>query len=517
MKKPFLLIAVSILLGFAVQAQNYSITPGKEFTPPADSKWAGYAGENNTSVFLLRIKTRGRGTKYFIESIDKKTLQKQYETELPLEEEAHVPLDPNFLDMRTFCLNDKVYICFAGFDKDQKMNKYFIKTMDANGHLGSMQEIISTTDKFTMICDLSEDKTKLLLVTELPWSGGKQNTAATLFDASSMEKKWTKQLPDEYKDSKLETYFYNIDNNGTLSFLFNYVVDAEAKKYGIGAGFMAINAQKARLYPLPNEKGHSIENGRTLVTNDNKFIFTGLFKENVTPDPAVTQNMKPKEKIKYETELDKKKRAGIFSYLVDMNTGTVKTQFEFFPDDVAQKLAYQQGLVSAGAGNKFYTASQLVTMNGDFYLIENHKYVISGDAVTTFEREFIVSKINSRGEISWTKVFPKNTANNLNTFNVMTHDNSLYLFYLEHPKNLDKWTIDNYVPEKYADIKNYNGSVVVGLEINPDGTATRKKIYENSGWCYDPQPFNILLEKDNSLMLRMINRGDERFDVIRIQ
>lgn len=514
--KKALLFLLLFSAGIALRAQNYSITPGKEFSPPNDSKWGGYAGENSNSVFLFRFRTKGKGNRYFIECIDKKTLQKQYETELLLEDEAHVPLDPNYIAMRTFCLDDKVYICFSGYDKDQKLNKYFIKTMDANGHPGAMTEVLSTTDKFTMICDMSDDKTKLLLVAELPWANGKQNTLATLFDASNMQKKWSKQLPDEYKDSKIETYYYNIDNNGTLSFLYNYIADAEKKQLGIGVGFMASNAQKAKMYVLPNEKNHSIENGRTMVAND-KFIFTGLFKENVTPDASVTNGMSKKEQAKYTAELERKKRAGIFSYLVDMNTGAVKTQFEFFPDDVAKKLDYAQGLVTAGAGNKFYTASQLVTMNNDFYLFENHKYTISGDNVVTYEREFIVTRITSKGEISWTKIFPKNTAGNLNTFNVMTHDNSVYAFYLEHPKNLKNSTIDNYDPTKYADIKNYNGSIVVGLEINPDGTATRKQVYENDGWCYDPQPFNILLEKDNSLMLRMINHGDERFDVIRIQ
>jgi len=228
--------------------------------------------------------------------------------------------------------------------------------------------------------------------------------------------------------------------------------------------------------------------------------------------------MKPRDVTKLTKQLEEKKRAGTFSYLVDNNAGTVTTRFEFFPDDVAQKLAYKQGLVSEGAGNKYYTASQLVEMNGEFYLFENHKYTISGDRSSiTYEREFIVSKINSKGEVSWIKIFPKNTADNLNTFNIMTHDNSVYVFYLEHPKNLERSTIDNYEPTKYNDIKNYNGSVLVGLQINPDGSAVRKQIYENSGWCYDPQPQNILLEKDNALMLRMINRGDERFDVIRIQ
>jgi hypothetical protein len=76
--------------------------------------------------------------------------------------------------------------------------------------------------------------------------------------------------------------------------------------------------------------------------------------------------------------------------------------------------------------------------------------------------------------------------------------------------------LETYVPEKYKEIKNYNGSAVVALEISSDGSAKRTKIFDNKGWCYDPQPFNILIEKDNSLLMRMINRDKERFDVIKV-
>lgn len=517
MKHLLLFLITLFFIANTSLAQSYNISNGQEFSPPKDSRWAGYAGENSTNIFILRIKTRGKGTKYFIESVEKKTLQKQFETELPLEEEAHIPLDPAFVRIEAFCLFDKICVSLSGYDKKEKLNKYFIKTVNPNGTLGNMEEIASSPEKLSIYNYTSTNKTKFLLINEQPWVDGKQNTSATLYDGKSLNKLWSKQLPDEFKNSKIECYFYNIDDNGNISFLFNYLADIDTKQLGIGVGFIQNGSQKAKMYALPNEKKHSIENGRTLITEDNKFIFTGLFKEKVVEDEEKMKGMKSKEIVKYKAELKTKKRAGIFSFLVDITTGAIKTQFEFYPEDVAQKLDYAQGLVEKGAGNKYYTASQLITLNGEFYLIENHKYSITGDGIATYEREFIVSKINSKGEISWIKIFPKNTINNLNTFNILTHNNKVYLFYLEHPKNLANSTIENYVPEKYAEIRNYNGTVVVALEVNSDGSATRKQLFENKGWCYDPQPFNILLEKDNSIVLRMINKDEERFDVIKIQ
>lgn len=497
-------------------AQNYRVTQGTEFEPPADSKWGTYAGENEKSFYTLRIKTKGRGTKYFIEGMDKTSLKKYFETELPLEEEAHVGLDPVSLDMRILCSEERIYVCFKGFNKDEKTNKYFIKVVFADGKLGDLLEIASTTEKFDVNLYINNDKSKILMIFENPWNNGHQDVTATLFNADNFSKIWKKQMPDEYKGASIETYYYKLNNAGDFCFLFNYLISKDPQVIGKGMGVVNNGTEKAKFIVFPNKDNHEIENGRVEFTEAGKFIFTGLFKENVSLKEGESNGLSKKEKAKLEQDHESKKRAGIFSYYVDVATSNLVTNFEFFPEDVAQKLSYSQGLVLAGAGHKYYTASGLENLNGDFYLFENHKYTISGNGVATFEREFIVTKINSKGAISWTKIFPKNTVNSLNTFNILKHDGRLYVFYLEHPKNLEKSTINDYEPTKYADIKTYNGSVVVGLEISSDGSAVRKQIFENSGWCYDPQPYNILLAKDNKLLIRMINRGRERFDAIAV-
>ena len=77
MKHLILILVFICIISNRCTAQDYTITKGEAFSPPNESKWAGYAGENSTNVFLFRIKTRGKGNKYFLESIDKKTLQKK--------------------------------------------------------------------------------------------------------------------------------------------------------------------------------------------------------------------------------------------------------------------------------------------------------------------------------------------------------------------------------------------------------------------------------------------------------
>ena len=393
-----------------------------------------------------------------------------------------------------------------------------MKTLFATGKLGNLVELVSTSENIELNFYQSPDKTKILIMQTNPWVENRQFVEAAMYEASTFDKLWSKNLPAEFKNSPIETYYYNVDNAGNLYFLLNYLESDEPRLIGMGMGLLGAKTEKAKMLVLPNKNHYKIENGRAMISADGKMVVGGLYKNTLKPDEDKMQNMSKKEKIKYEAELAKNKEVGVFSHIVDNATFAVTSDFKKFPDEVSEKLAYAEGLLSAGAGNKFYSSSKLEEVSGEFYLIENHRYgITSGSTTFSVEREFVITKINKQGTIAWTKIFPKNTGGELITFNVLVNNGKLHLFYLEHPKNIKNNSIDNYDPLKYEQIANYNGSVLVALEISSDGSAVRESLYENKGWCYDPQSFNILLEKDNSLLLRMINRGEERFDVVKVK
>ena len=58
--KSFKLALLALFINVSVFSQQYSIVKGTGFTPPDASKWGGFAGENDDSFFILRIKTRGK-------------------------------------------------------------------------------------------------------------------------------------------------------------------------------------------------------------------------------------------------------------------------------------------------------------------------------------------------------------------------------------------------------------------------------------------------------------------------
>lgn len=209
---------------------------------------------------------------------------------------------------------------------------------------------------------------------------------------------------------------------------------------------------------------------------------------------------------------------------VDPSTSKIYQQsFDYFTAPVIEKLNYKDGLIDADPAEKFYSFKKILAFNGNVYLIESHSYSITGShsngvsSTDSYERELLVTKYNNSGKMEWMKIIPKFTVNNLNSFNCLINNGTIYLFYPEHPKNLEKSTVDNYDTKGYKEVKFFNGAAVVCTSISESGSVKRKQLFINEGWCYDPLPYDISLEENNGLIFKMINKEKERYDLINIK
>ena len=206
-----------------------------------------------------------------------------------------------------------------------------MKTVFADGKLGDMVEILNTAEKVDLNFYQSPDKTKILILQDNPWVEQRQMSEAILYEASTFKKVWSKKLPSEYKSSVMESYFYNLDNQGNLYFLFNYLEDADAKKVGTGVGVLSDKAEKAKMLPLPNKNNYTIENGRAKVTSDGKLVFTGLYKFLPKKDEQRYKELSKKERVVYDKELEAQKEIGFFCYYFDKDAFTVSADFKKLP------------------------------------------------------------------------------------------------------------------------------------------------------------------------------------------
>jgi hypothetical protein len=330
----------------------------------------------------------------------------------------------------------------------------------------------------------------------------------TIYETNSNKKIGIKTLIQSYKNVDIaSSHNYTLDDNGAFFYIFTYNKKTDC----------IANIQPEATQPLVTDlvyeniqKNHALE-----LVNNNTIAYVGVFRDDVPFEKPFTY-----KGITYlQTDYDVKVKGGIFSYFIDTKTNELKNKnANHFSDDVEKKLSYEIGLIKGRTGLKYYSYEKTVVLNGCVYVIESHSYTFEFSNKTKYsvstsvERELIITKYTEDGKMDWMKIIPKCTMDKLNNFNLVIRNNKLNFFYAENPKNLKKGTVDNYDPEKYAEISNYNGSVLVCTTIDEKGNLNRTEVLKNQGWCYDPDPMNILLDNNNTLIIRMINKDLERYD-----
>ncbi len=493
------MLAASIVLCNTVFSQNITIKKGQEFIPEDDASFNFYIDKDATGIYIGRTSTKGKGITKVIQKLDANTLSPLYSNSYHLDKGEETSA--------TYLKNNKILVFTTKYDKDEQVKYFLLREFDAKtgNSLGERKEISAIkSDAWgvqgrNFYVTFSPDDSKMAITDEFKWPKKQSEVQATIYETSTFKKLGTKTVIDAYGNSTIGSFNYRIDNNGTFYYLFNYMIDFEEEIGGLALAGIPANEVKSVVTPLPFNK-LAIQNGTFEFVNNN-LVFCGVFKDVVT---------------KKERKEGKVQDVGVYSFFIDGKTGEVKNKgFDYFSPAVKEKLTYKDGLIEESPANKYYSFEEIFTFNENTYLIESHSYGISSNnSYTSYERELIVSKFDKEGKMEWMKIIPKFTANNLNNFNFIVRNNKVYLFYAEHPKNLEKSTVTDYDAKRYADIKNYNGSVLVCTSFDERGTLSRKEVFRNEGWCYDPISTNIILDKDNGLLLRMINKEKERYDKV---
>lgn len=490
-----------ILSVIPLSGQTFDIKKGEEFEPEDNAIFQYYIGVDESGIFMRRTRTRGRGTSYFFQKLNRTTLKVEYTKDFETEK-TEEPFSCQLKGGRVIFLSTKK----EEKDRVLLMREYKAATGEAIGTVKQISQSVTDQTDLTghsFEVSFSPDNSKMIVVEEISRAKKLPENTVHIYEFPSYKKIASKNILNVYEQSTIAVYNYKIDNEGRIFYMFNYMMDFDEQIQGKAVVTIQPNDQKNTVTKIPFDK-LEVQNGVFDFVND-KLVLAGAFKDVVT---------------KKEKKEGKVANVGVFSFFIDPKTSAVLNKgYDYFSPAVSEKLNYKDGLIQANPGDKYYSFEQILTFNNNVYLIESHSYVISGDkGYFAYERELIVSKFNSTGKLEWMRIIPKYTCNELNSFNFVINNNKVYLFYAEHPDNVEEGTsVTDWNPKKYKQIRNFNGSVLVCTTFDESGTINRTSLFRNDGWCYDPIPTNISLEPNNSLIFRMINRGKERYDILKIK
>ncbi|MFH2096534.1 MAG: hypothetical protein ABIJ16_12560 [Bacteroidota bacterium] len=296
---------------------------------------------------------------------------------------------------------DKFYAFSQGWNKDAGKGSYTVKTISTDGvaddnavELESVPALKQMNAGYHYPC-LSPDKSKLLILTEMPFEkGSNENIRLRVFDAINLKELWNKDITLNFESKRGVNNEGFIDNNGNV-FLFKKFEQKEGTKYLIYTCDAAGKEWKENLLDL---KGKDITQSSFLVNSNGNVIFTGFFYS------------------KFDSSWE-----GMFYYLFN-NSLTLSVQ-KCDPFDSQ----FLSGLISEGQASKegatiknFMVRDRIpVTGNGNLYIIIEQEIMnqkslppVAGQASLEYEytilsNEIVVMCVKNDGSMEWSAVVPK--------------------------------------------------------------------------------------------------------------
>jgi hypothetical protein len=215
-----------------------------------------------------------------------------------------------------------------------------------------------------------------------------------------------------------------------------------------------------------------------------------------------------------------------------MKTGKAsKSVASYLTASALEKLTYKS-VGGKEPGEKYISLIQIVEMNKIIYVVAENSYAITvsssngGGHTTDYHQELIVSKLNSEGSVEWTRVIPRSAGSRetgalsdetaSTKYNFVINGNKMNFIYLDHPKNVKKYTLDNFEPGEFGSVQGIRGPNLICVSLDASGNAERNVLHENEDFCAIPQMEDVLLNKKN-LIIYMKQGGDEKFGLIQFE
>ncbi|MCR6642322.1 MAG: hypothetical protein NVV82_25885 [Sporocytophaga sp.] len=510
MKKIMATIFVGLMF-FSAFAQ-VKVVEGPELNNEEENKMNRMINGENGEFYSYRIRTKGKGTSFFIEKFEKSSLKAIFSKEVPVPTE-----NTKILDVRYAA--GKVYVIYRTYIKESETMTLNYETVSSAGVVStSGKEFFSRkTDRYEFIdFDITNNSSNTKIAIKTTYKASKDDQYKTdfvLFDAVTQKIAWTKTVPKYLKRSNpwFVWSFKAVESTGFLGFILNenddiyYAFNEKLKKddkkderYNAAVEILKSESKTPVTVKLDLNPEYLVYDIKFSMNKQNNLVIAGFFKDII--------ERKGRDLVD----------VGVFSYKINYETAAVLGKsVKIFDDKILAALESNQ----KRARNMIYKADYLLPNGDDFYLV-GEQYTVAvgskqGGTIGTISNvvalssganpfyvgkvfiyeymDVIVGKINAKGDFEWIANSPlrngTTTTDNPHVFKqyiATTSSKGVYLFYNTHVKNAARLAKADYEPKDLKTSVYIHGTNFVYSKITPDGKVVHDIAFKNETYCFAP-------------------------------
>ncbi|MFT3949993.1 MAG: hypothetical protein QM763_23710 [Agriterribacter sp.] len=537
-------LIASLLVNSQVQ---YSAGP--ELDNDRDNKLNRMIDGDDKSFYAYRIRSRGKGTSYYVERYEKTKLMPSWSKEITLDNENGRTRVNNVLYAQ-----DNIYVFKSQYDKDADKMTLFYQDISSKGQVGKPTPLVSVrTDHYEFVDnDVYQNPSRTHFLIKSSHKENKESEFITdfiLVDATAgMKTVWTKTIKRRLVDIdySLSAFMGGFMGKFTASaredigFIGLYFDDKDnvyycytddtknstekERRYQLYLGILNAGDKEPKQVEIKFDDDYWVRDIEFMKSNDNEIVLAGYVKDVI--------ERKGRDLVK----------VGLFSYKIDLTSNTVSAKaMNFFDDKMLQALESNNK-----RSKRFRYKLDYIFPIGDavYYVGEQYNEALQTRTSGTgfgspsssrsyFAYEYmdvIIAKLNAKGQFEWIKNVPLRNEMELNYAHVFKQyiaiptDNSIYILCDDHPKNMERYEKNNYEPSDLKSVKGIHGSNFVSNQVSlSDGSIKRSVIFENEDYCFapiqerdpnfiPPSEWEIfVMGKKNEIFIYTEDKGRDRF------
>lgn len=538
---------ISLLVSSQVQ-----YTAGPELDNDRDNKLNRMIDGDDKSFYSYRIRSRGKGTSYYVEKYEKTKLMPSWSKEIVLDNESGRTRISNVLYAQ-----DNIYVFKSQYDKDADKMTLFYQNISSQGQVGKLTALVSVhTDHYEFVDnDVYQNPSRTHFLIK---SSHKENKDAEfitdfiLVDATAgMKTIWTKTIKRRLVDidyslgaflggfmgkftasAREDIGFIGLYFDDKDNVYYCYTDDTKnstekERRYQLYMGILNAGDNEPKQVEIKFDDDYWVRDIEFMKSNDNEIVLAGYVKDVI--------ERRGRDLVK----------VGLFSYKIDLTSNTVSAKaMNFFDDKMlkalesnnkrSKRFRYKLDYIFPIGDAVYYVGEQynetLVTRSTGTGFASSRSYY-------AYEyMDVIIAKLNAKGEFEWIKNVPLRNEMELNYAHVFKQymaiptDKSLYILCDDHPKNMERYEKNDYEPSDLKSVKGIHGSNFVSNQVSlSDGSIKRSVIFENEDYCFapiqerdpnfiPPSEWEIFVTgKKNEIFIYTEDKGRDRFGKLAVK